>query len=634
MADDITLEQLIEMIAAERRLDLRGYKTSTLDRRLRRRMSQLNIASASEYMSRIREDEGEAAELLNTVLINVTEFFRDPQAWEVLHRNILPKLLERVGTGNAFRAWSVGCASGQEPYSLAITIADVLGPKLAEYDIKIYATDIDDEALRFARRGEYPADKVRRIRPEWRDRYFQGESNVKKVSREIRRMVIFGRSNLISDAPISHCNLVVCRNVLIYFDTPSQKQIFGRLHYALEPNGILFLGKAESKLSQSKRFRPIHSRWRIFQRITEGKEARFGRDVGESELVMTDENKMRQELRALKLQQKYVLETLKPGVLVLDNSDTIMSQNEAALSAWGIAPQKLVGKKLAQTELVVRCPELVEKVDATRSNNSKVITFDCRLHVEDNERVLAITLRPILSENGSHDGTVIYTEDITSQFKLQSTVEQLESTGEELQSANEELETTNEELQSTNEELETTNEELQSTNEELETTNEELQSLNEELENMNQELERRSRELNELTGRYAETLRLMPWPVLLVDRDEKIQLWNSAAQKLFGIGSTSVVGVRVDQLPMQLELRKELLRRCRAVLEKNKPSLLRNEHFKNGDFNGSFDLQFTPLSRDGKKLEGVLIMFGPQSGGDGESAVKAKPGGGGKKKTR
>jgi two-component system CheB/CheR fusion protein len=634
MADDITLEQLIEMIAAERGLDLRGYKTSTLDRRLRRRMSQLNIATTSEYMRRIREDEGETVELLNTVLINVTEFFRDPQAWDFLQNYILPKLLDSLGTGNTFRAWSVGCASGEEPYSLAITIADLLGPKLADYDIKIYATDVDDEALRFARRGEYPAEKVRRVRPEWRDRYFQGGSGVKKVSREIRRMVIFGRSNLISDAPISHCNLVVCRNVLIYFDAQAQRQIFRRLHYALEPNGILFLGKAESKLTQSRQFRPIHPRWRIFQRITEAKEARFGRDVGESELVMTDENKMRQELRALKLQQKYVLETLKPGVMVLDATDTILSQNEAALSTWGITPQKLVGKKLAQTELVVRCPELAEKLGAARSNNPGVITFDCRLHVENDERVLAITLRPILSDDGAHDGTVIYTEDVTSQFKLQGTVEQLESTGEELQSANEELETTNEELQSTNEELETTNEELQSTNEELETTNEELQSLNEELENMNQELERRTRELNELTGRYAETLRLMPWPVLLVDRDEKIQLWNSAAQKLFGVGSTSVVGVRVDQLPMQAELRKELLRRCRAVLEKNKSNLLRNEHFKNAEFNGTFDLQFTPLSRDGQKLEGVLIMFGPQGGGDGVPEVKAKAGNGAKKKMK
>ena len=189
-------------------------------------------------------------------------------------------------------------------------------------------------------------------------------------------------------------------------------------------------------------------------------------------------------------------------------------------------------------------------------------------------------------------------------------MEQLEATGEELQSANEELETTNEELQSTNEELETTNEELQSTNEELETTNEELQSLNEELEHMNEDLERRTRELNTLSERYAETLRRTPLPVLLVDKHERIQLWNTAAQQLFGVGPTSVVGVGVDRLPMMESFRKVLVRRVRTVLTSKKPGVIRKQTFND---NQSFDLHFTPISRDNVELDGVLIMFGPKN---------------------
>jgi len=612
MAESFTLQDLIHNIAEERGVDLRAYKPTTIERRLRRRMSQLNLATPADYMERIRKEEGEVKELLNTVLINVTEFFRDPQAWDVLRTEVLPLLVGRMRSGDVFRAWSAGCASGEEPYSLAILIADQLGPRLSEFDIKIYATDIDDDALNTARRGEYPPDKLRRVRPEWRHQYFT-DSNPCRVTREIRRMLIFGKSNLISDAPISHCQLVLCRNVLIYFDALAQRQVFKRLHYALEPNGILFLGKAESKLSESHFFRPVNSRWRIFQRITEGKNAPAAQRAGVSDLSMVDENKLQQEVQKLRLQQRHLLETLKDGVMVLDARDHVVSHNDSSVGIWGLPGLRLAGKKLHNTELVFRCPELPGRVEATRASGNEVVTFQCRIKVDGEERLIAVVIRPVMNEAGEREGTIIHVEDISTHDKLQTTIEQLEATGEELQSANEELETTNEELQSTNEELETTNEELQSTNEELETTNEELQSLNEELETMNEELERRSRELNELTGRYAETLRRMPWPVLLVDREERIQLWNSAAQRLFGVGTTSVVGVNIDQLPIESDLRKNLLRRCRMVLAKNKSSVLRGEEFSTATFDGTFDLHFTPISKDAGQLDGVLVMFGPQT---------------------
>jgi two-component system CheB/CheR fusion protein len=622
MADAFSLKQLIDMIANERGVDLRSYKHTTLERRIRRRMSEIGIASSTDYIAKLRADDREVRELLNTILINVTQFFRDPQAWDILHHEILPAILGKLRPGDTFRAWSAGCATGEEPYSLAILIADILGPRLGSFDIKIYATDVDDDALTIARRGEYVADKLVRQRPEWRDKYFQDGDRI-RISRDIRRMLIFGKNNLLSDAPISHCNLVICRNVLIYFDGLAQRQIFKRLHYALEPNGILFLGKAESKLSDSRFFCPVHSRWRIFQRITEGRDTARSLESAVSESVMNDENKLQHEIRSLKLQQQHLLETLKPGIIMLDANDTITSHNESGVSTWGLPGLRLIGKKLQLTELAIRCPELPGRVEATRTDHRQTVHFDCRIKWDGEERILSVTLRPITGISGERDGTVIYAEDITSQEKLQGTVEQLEATSEELQSANEELETTNEELQSTNEELETTNEELQSTNEELETTNEELQSLNEELETMNEELERRTRELNDLTGRYAATLRLMPWPVLLVDRNERIQLWNSAAQKLFGIGATSVVGVSVDQLPMDGEFRKALLRRCRTVLSKNKAGSLNNEQFSTATFNGGFDLHFTPIGTDGGDPDGVLIMFGPQNGGT-ESAKRTK----------
>src|SRR6266576_4623714 len=266
MARDVTLKDLLQEFAERRGFDFRGYKKTTLERRLRRRMFQLNIGTYADYAEYVRKKTGEINELLNTILINVTEFFRDPPAWEILNREVLPPLLKPLKPGHSFRVWSAGCASGEEAYSAAILLAEHFGPRISEYDIKIYATDIDEEALNTARRGEYSAEALKRIRPEWREKYFHGKELL-RVNRDVRRLVIFGRSNLGQDAPISHVNLLICRNLLIYFDSDLQKQILMRLHYALEPGGVLFLGKSESQLTKSSHFRRLNSRWRIFQRV-------------------------------------------------------------------------------------------------------------------------------------------------------------------------------------------------------------------------------------------------------------------------------------------------------------------------------------------------------------------------------
>lgn len=245
MAKDVSLKDLLQELAEQRGFDFRGYKKTTLERRFRRRMFQLNTGSYADYGEYINAHPDEINELLNTILINVTEFFRDPPAWEILRHEVLPPILKRVKPGHSFRAWSAGCASGEEAYSVAILLAEYFGARIQDYDIKIYATDIDEDALSSARRGEYSVDSLRRVRAEWRDKYFHGKGLL-RVNREIRRLVIFGRSNLAQDAPISHVNLLLCRNVLIYFDAASRAGVVGRLISRLAPGGLLFLGHAES----------------------------------------------------------------------------------------------------------------------------------------------------------------------------------------------------------------------------------------------------------------------------------------------------------------------------------------------------------------------------------------------------
>jgi len=440
-------------------------------------------------------------------------------------------------------------------------------------------------------------------------------------------MLIFGRSDLAQDAPISHVQLILCRNVLIYFDSITQTHILNRLHYALDPGGILFLGKSESKLSTSSLFRPVDSRWRIFRKD----HAQPGNDIprvsatkGSNAMTTTDGSAKSHEAAQTKLYYRALLDVLEPGVFALDANDVLIGDNKSARDLWGLSGNKLVGQHIAESALARQCPMLVDKLEETHRNATTPVRFECDVKAGDESRTLAVTLRSVMGESGDRVGTLIYADDVTHREKLQTTIEQLEATGEELQSANEELETTNEELQSTNEELETTNEELQSTNEELETTNEELQSLNEELENMNEELEFRTRELDSLNSRYAETLERMPWAVMVLDNDGRVQFWNSAAQKLFNLEARSVIGLELAQLPIEGDLRDALVKRRKSVGDGTTPMLLRNQQVTSKRSTTAFDVHLTPLNRDGGKPS-LLLMFSPQQGSNGGGGNSGSP---------
>ncbi len=601
----VTLKELLQELAAQRSFDLRGYKISSLERRFKHRMFELKIGTYAEYADYIRRQHDEVTYLLASVLINVTEFFRDPPAWEVLRNDVLPSLTASLKPGQSLRAWSAGCASGEEAYSLAILLAEHLGDKIKDLDVRVYATDIDEEALNVARRGEYAAEKLRQIRPEWRAKYFTGEK-ICRVTRDLRRLLIFGRSNLASDAPISRVQLLLCRNVLIYFDSDLQKQVLTRLHYALDPGGYLMLGKSESQLGQSSLFARVNPKWRIFRRVEpggrEGREPSFLRPHEEDQLA-----RAKQDYSQLKIHHQTLLETLEPGVLVLDRRGVIVNDNKAVDRLWGLGEEKLVGRRLSSTSLVQKCPDLLIRLESLKKGGTT--NFECSAAGDGgDQRQLSVTLRPVASPNGDVDGMLVYMEDVSPRHKLQHTIQELENTGVEMQSANEELETTNEELQSTNEELETTNEELQSTNEELETTNEELQALNEELRTTNEELEVRTKQLDEVNLRYSDTLDGMPWPLMLVTQEGIVQFWNSAAERLFGLPSKSVVGLRVKQLPFPEELRNRLARAHHASLLHTRPSWVRGLDVQMDVFRGKLDLQLTALE-EGEHERTVIVTF-------------------------
>ena len=265
--DDAAFESLIRYIQESRGVDFRGYKRTSLRRRVTLRMEHLHIDNFLDYHAFLEAHPQEFVDLLNTVLINVTSFFRDPDAWEALKTEVLPRLIDPARGRRQLRIWSAGCASGEEPYSLAMLLHEALGPAEFTRRVKIYATDLDEAALTAARHASYLPRDVEGVPPDLLEKYFDRTNNHYVVARDLRKAVIFGRHNIVHDAPISRIDLLVCRNLLIYLETETQNQVLPRLHYALVDDGCLFLGKAETQLARSKLFEPINMKQRLFRKV-------------------------------------------------------------------------------------------------------------------------------------------------------------------------------------------------------------------------------------------------------------------------------------------------------------------------------------------------------------------------------
>ena len=258
--------RLLEMLHTEHQFDFREYKTVSLLRRIRSRMSHVRIDGFETYIDYLRVHAHEATALFNDILVNVTGFFRDPEAWESLRQDALPPVLAAALTAGRLRVWSAGCSTGEETYSAAIVIADALGPRAADLDVKIYATDIDDEALVTGRQAVFRADQLKDVAPDVLERHFTNEGHGYRVRRELRRWCIFGRHNLAQDPPLPQISLLICRNLLIYFKSSLQERLLTRFHYALREGGILFLGRSESMLARPRGFVPVSQKWRLFRR--------------------------------------------------------------------------------------------------------------------------------------------------------------------------------------------------------------------------------------------------------------------------------------------------------------------------------------------------------------------------------
>jgi two-component system, chemotaxis family, CheB/CheR fusion protein len=539
---DNNLEVLLDYLKRSRGFDFTGYKRASLGRRIAKRMSGVGVSKHSDYVDYLEVHPEEFGALFNTILINVTDFFRDDTTWDFLRDTAIPQLLARKGPGTPIRVWSAGCASGEEAYTLAILFAELLGWEESRERVKIYATDADEEALAKARLAVYDEKDIDGVPESLRPTYFDQGDGYYTIKKEFRRQVIFGRHDLIQDAPISRVDLLVCRNVLMYFNAETQARILSRFHFALNDGGILFLGRAETLLSHAHTFTPVDLKRRISMKVPRSNLSMRDRLMLVAQNGLEDASGLAQNVRI----RDVALDSAPTAQVVVDPQGTVVLANERARYLFALSTDD-VGRPLQDLKLSYRPVELRSLLDQVNLERRPVLVRDVEFRAPNGEiRWFDLQLNPLIDGSGGILGVSAAYTDVTAPKRLQSELEhtnmELEAAYEELQSTNEELETTNEELQSTVEELETTNEELQSTNEELETMNEELHSTNEELTTINDELRLRSDELNHVNGFLESVLASLRGAVVVLDRDLQVMVWSERATDLWGLREQEAMG--------------------------------------------------------------------------------------------
>ena len=601
---DEEFEELLAFIRDERGFDFTGYKRPSLQRRISKRLQELGIDSFATYRTRLSNDGDEFEHLFNTILINVTSFFRDEVAWDYLREAILPRLISDKPIAEPIRLWSTGCASGEEAFTLAILLAEVLGEEAFRNRVKIYATDVDEDALTQGRHAVYDPKALEPVPEPLRKKYFEQTDSNYAFRGDLRRCVIFGRHDLIADPPISRIDLLVSRNTLMYFDAETQAQILRNFHFSLRDHGVLFLGSAEAIANRSQLFTPIDLKRRVFAKVPRDDEP-----VRPARVEEGDGHEL-SRLATETLMREVGFDAAPLAQLVVDREGRLALANLQARMFFSLAPPD-IGKPIKDLDVSFRPVELRSPIEQAYSERHAITLRDVEWRVGDDPRFLDVQVVPLMSAAGEVVGTGITFTDVTRYQRLQQALteskREAETANEELQSTVEELETTNEELQSTNEELETTNEELQSTNEELETMNEELQSTNEELSTINDELQQRTDELNDANAFLERILGSLSAAVVVLDENLSVRGWNRGARDLWGLLEDEVSGKHFLNLDIGLPV-DQLRTPIRKVLSGERPEPLTLPGVNRRGRQIEVRVAVTPLGAD-DDLRGAILMM-------------------------
>ena len=609
-------------------LDFSKYKGSTVGRRIRRRMEFRQISEVADYATIVSGDQGELELLYKDLLIGVTEFFRDKQAFDFLEEEIIPRLFANLHRGDDLRVWSAACATGEEAYSIAILLAEKAEEIGFMGKITVFATDVHKTSLDFASQGLYDRARLTNVSPERMDRFFKKEGgDLFRVTSELRKLVVFAPHNLLNDPPFTRLDLVCCRNLLIYFQSDVQEKVISLFHFALKIDSILFLGSSEGLGAFAGEFEVIANQHKLFRKIRDLKLAinldanRIDRkpnipvtmfQPGSSRTIGIDR-------QVLSDYDTLLRRHIPPGVLIDENRNIIHYFGNVAeylKMPEGRAEQNILA--LVEDNLHIALTTSLQRADSTRQF---IVTRNVRIKRGTTEFLIDLNVSPLPDEKSHTTHYHVYFERVrqTDQPAPPEISEDADSTNfdvenhfrqhvadleMELQSTRENLQSTVEELQTSNEELQATNEELLASNEELQSTNEELHSVNEELYSVNSEFERKNLELKQLNNDHENLLASTDIGTVFLDRQLRIRKYNPAIASFFKLLPQDI-GRPIDHIAYHLSQQEEMLADINRVLGNGIP-VEQEEETRDERW---LLRRIMPFRTETGQVEGVVITF-------------------------
>jgi two-component system, chemotaxis family, CheB/CheR fusion protein len=625
------LNHLFRLLQAGHDVDFTHYKPSTVERRIRRRMAVHKVGELADYLAILRGKPSEVEQLYREILIHVTGFFRDPEVFQALQSDIVPLMLNQRDSSTPVRIWVPGCATGEEVYSLAITVLEVAGELGVNCPVQIFGTDISEEAIDRSRAGIYPENIVAEVSPERLRRFFTKVDGGYRVSKAVRDCCVFARQNLTKDPPFSRLDLVSCRNVMIYLGAVLQRRVMSIFHYSLRHDGYLLLGSSETVGNFGELFSAMDRKHKIYQKRAVTSRLALGFENVDFEAVKpqakTEKVRMEEEAvghtNVFRDADRVMLSRYSPpGVVINEEMEVVQFRGRTSLylePAPGVASFNIL--KMAREGLLA---ELRNAIHAARKKEEPVRREGVRVKTNGHMALINLEVIPfvtaakerfqiVLFEPAQEPAAVPATttrrrgkggvepeEDSRATARLKR---ELEATREYLQSIIEEQEAMNEELRSANEEIQSSNEELQSTNEELETAKEELQSSNEELTTLNEELENRNQELGSANNDLVNLLASVDLPIVMLDSGLRIRRFNPSAQRVLNLIAGDI-GRPIHDLKMTLVV-KELEPMIVDVIEN-----LEVRELEVRDRRGqSYLLRIRPYKTVDNKIEGAVLVL-------------------------
>lgn len=622
---DQARQDIYEILQSQSGHDFSGYKTKTFLRRVKRRMQIGQIKEIEHYIDVLRRDPREVVNLFRDLLINVTNFFRDTEAFQLLEETVIPKLFEGKTATDTVRVWVPGCATGEEVFSIGILMREHLDKLAVAPKVQIFATDIDEPALTVARAARYPVNLLDGVSPERLKRFFSHDGESYVITGEVRELCIFSPHSVIKDPPFSRMDLVSCRNLLIYFGPDIQNRVIPIFHYALKPSGYLFLGTSESVGQHTDLFSTVDKKQRLFRAREHGSpKARLPLLIGEGVRSSAFSTELREfrggDDAGFPIRQSAEAQVLErhapPHVVVNADGDILYYSSRTGRfleAAQGAPSRQLLSMARRGLRLDLRSA-LREAVTTRQSVQRENVVVDSD---DDRVQVLNITIEPLPDRRS---GEAVYlvlfqpvgpTRDRSEAEKEPRDADDaahlerdLRGTRERLQSTIEEYETALEEVKSSNEELVSVNEEAQSTNEELEASKEEMQSLNEELNTINAELSDKVEELDRANSYLKHLFESTEIATVFLDRDLVVRTFTPAASSFFNL-RPSDVGRPLTELSNELDY-PEMAEQIAAVFASGDPIIHHLARDKRGCF---YLVRLIPYRDSATKIQGVVVTL-------------------------